>query len=646
MTMTRSDSKFSHHTSCPKCGSHNNLAVYEDGTGYCFTLMPDGSMCGYKQNVEDIEVQLGQESYAFHHEASFKNLPRRGISKETCEHYRVTYADRKLYFPMYFQGSYVGCKYRTPDKQFRWIQSSRQCKLFGLNTIVQFKKTLIITEGELDALAVHQMYQGQKWKHNVVSIVSGASGAVGDISTHIEYLSKFEKIYLCFDNDDPGRTAAKACMDLFDPGKAYLVELPPQYKDPNEMLLVGAEKEFFDCVQKAVTVMPKGMLTDEEQVDGFLEYLRPENCIGVSTGFRELDEYCGGLHRGELYTVVAGTGVGKTRFVLDIAYNVSIEAEDPIVTYFLPLEMPYEQVLALLAERMQASAIISDPEVTKNLPFDDPEFRHHMKDLAQKVTKNLKLADCTGDLSTDDLELLIKSAVRTKGARLIIIDHKDQLVSFDLGSTYKQVDNLMARMQALASKLKITIIVVSQQSRDKTDKNDTDVSIDRIRNSQGVSHNSSFIIGLRRPRDSEVMECVILKSHRIVGRKTGIFLLRRIEGKYKFEEVNSYAQTTREEEVPESVREECVPEQQALGSDVRTEGDTLSGSVRTGLLTDNEDGETDIHRDEGEVEGRRQKQTNKCKTFQSRAGLEDLVSKLQGKTIPKAPFSQLRLVGD
>lgn len=654
MTMTRSGSKFTHHTDCPKCGSRDNLAVYEDGTGYCFSIMPDGSMCGYKKNVEDMEMEVGQESYAFHHEAAFRNLPRRGINKETCEYYRVTYADRKLYFPLYHEGRYVACKYRTPDKQFRWIQSSRQCKLFGLNTIVQFKKTLIITEGELDALAVHQMYQGQKWKHNVVSVVSGASGAVGDISTHIEYLSKFDKIYICFDNDEPGRIAAKACMDLFDPGKAYLVELPPQYKDPNEMLLAGAEREFYAAIEKAVANTPKGMLTQEEQVQGTLEYLfDPQNRKGIPTGFKHLDNLIGGFHKGEVIGVVGGTGTGKSRFVMDLAYNISIEADNPVKSYVIPLEMPYQHVMGLFLERYLGKPILSDPDNLDAFLQIEEHDKEKVLEAAKALTKGIGVYNHIGSLTIEGLETIIKSAVRSEGAQVVILDHKDQAVSGEGSADYRTIDHFMAKTQELAMSLGITIIVVSHQSRAQDDKDDVKASLNRIRGSQGFAQNCSCVLGLERPRDSQFLTVKTLKAHRLVGRYGEIVLKRDLQ-QFKYVEpqpikVNEVAdgEVEREEEVSEPVREERVSVQPVTGvnTNIRTEGGGVPSDLCAGLPPDNEDREKDIHRDKGETEGHGQKQIKAGTCFQSRAGLEALVSELQGKVIPQAPFSQLRLVG-
>ena len=45
--LDREDSTLVNHIPCPSCGSQDNLAIYDDGHGYCFT-----PGCGYHRTEE------------------------------------------------------------------------------------------------------------------------------------------------------------------------------------------------------------------------------------------------------------------------------------------------------------------------------------------------------------------------------------------------------------------------------------------------------------------------------------------------------------------------------------------------------------------------------------------------------------------
>ena len=53
----------------------------------------------------------------------------------------------------------------------------------------------------------------------MVSLPSGAASAKKAIQNNLELLQGYEEVVLFFDNDEPGRKAAKECADLLPPGK-------------------------------------------------------------------------------------------------------------------------------------------------------------------------------------------------------------------------------------------------------------------------------------------------------------------------------------------------------------------------------------------------------------------------------------------
>lgn len=69
--------------------------------------------------------------------------------------------------------------------------------LFGLQTVKRSDKTIILTEGQLDAMSVYQ-----KIGIPALSLPQGASSLPDSVIT---YLDQFDKIILWMDNDDAGK---------------------------------------------------------------------------------------------------------------------------------------------------------------------------------------------------------------------------------------------------------------------------------------------------------------------------------------------------------------------------------------------------------------------------------------------------------
>lgn len=68
--------------------------------------------------------------------------------------------------------------------------------LFGLHLVKDTDNTIVVTEGEFDAMAVHQ-----ETGYPAVSLPNGVSNLPDGL---IPYFNRFEKIILWMDNDEAG----------------------------------------------------------------------------------------------------------------------------------------------------------------------------------------------------------------------------------------------------------------------------------------------------------------------------------------------------------------------------------------------------------------------------------------------------------
>ena len=251
------DSEFIRHEPCPSCGSRDNLARYDDGHGFCFGCGHYEHKDGCNQNELRREMLQGKA----------KAIPSRKLSQATCNLFSYEIGkdeDKAVHIANYYddQKNLIAQKVRTEDKKFYWNGDASKVGLYGQWLWRHGGKMVTITEGELDALSVSQAVGN---KYPVCSIASGVTSAPKSIKKQLEWLESFDRINICFDQDDVGKMQAKKVAGLFSVGKAYIVNLPK--KDASEMLVADLSKELVDCVWSAKPYHPDGIVSHKDMWD-------------------------------------------------------------------------------------------------------------------------------------------------------------------------------------------------------------------------------------------------------------------------------------------------------------------------------------------------------------------------------------------
>jgi twinkle protein len=194
-------------------------------------------------------------------------LRTRGITEETCAKFSYTIGKHNgkwVQIAPYYDdhGRLCAQHLRFENKDFIWLGDVKKALLFGQQLWPHGGKRVVVTEGEIDAMTISQL-QGNKWP--VVSIWSGAGGAVKAIKRSLEWLESFNEVIFCFDMDEPGQEAALECAAILSPGKAKIAKLP--CKDANECLLQGKSKELLSALWDAKVYRPDGIISGKELWD-------------------------------------------------------------------------------------------------------------------------------------------------------------------------------------------------------------------------------------------------------------------------------------------------------------------------------------------------------------------------------------------
>jgi len=183
-------------------------------------------------------------------------LNGRGITDETIAAFRVAEQIRggKTYavFPYLRDGELVNVKYRNiaEKRDMRQEGGAEPC-LFGWHLIDPKARTVAITEGEIDAMTLHQV------GIPALSVNAGA-GNHQWLENDWERLDCFSEILIFFDSDEAGKAGAQEIVRRLGLERCKLVTLPE--KDANEFLQKGAcGEDFWHATKEAKTLDPEEM---------------------------------------------------------------------------------------------------------------------------------------------------------------------------------------------------------------------------------------------------------------------------------------------------------------------------------------------------------------------------------------------------
>lgn len=157
---------------------------------------------------------------------------QRKITAETVQAYRVATRDGAIMFPYLRDGELIAAKYRKLPKSFRQDADCEPC-LFGWQAVAEDARSVIICEGELDAMAWHS------YGFPALSVPMGGGGGAkqGWIASEFDRLALYDTIYLSLDSDGPGQQAEREIADRLGRERCRVVRLP--HKDANDCLMQG-----------------------------------------------------------------------------------------------------------------------------------------------------------------------------------------------------------------------------------------------------------------------------------------------------------------------------------------------------------------------------------------------------------------------
>lgn len=462
------------HTACPCGESSDAFSKNEDGSGFCFSCSKH-----FKSDSggQDINTRLKEYTPL---EGTYKIMSHRGISEATMNFFGVETKlvegiPREVGFK-YPNGAF---KIRTmPEKKFWNTGPMREAGLFGKNLFDPGGKSITITEGEFDALAVHDMTRGS----TAACSVKSATSARKDCTTDWDYINSFDKIILCFDNDEPGQRALREVAPLFDFHKVYQVKFH-KYKDANDYLQKQDVSDFLECWKNARRFAPDNIISSFSEIVKSLQESN-EDQIGTYP-FKHLNENLFGLHMGEVVLFKGPEGIGKTEIFRAMEHHLLRTTPHNIGIIHLE-EDNGTTVKALSGYELNAPAVLPDSGLSQGDIFDG--YR-------KAVNNDESRVHIYSSFETEDEQVLldnIRFLVTAAGCKFIFLDHISWLATGMADEDErKKLDRISQKFKLLAKELKFCFIMISHVN----DNGQT-------RGSRNISKVANTVIDLSRDKIS------------------------------------------------------------------------------------------------------------------------------------------------
>lgn len=496
---------------CPQCramgrdSTGNHLILFDTGGAYCnrcgytesrhaASVVPSiptkGNTMPVKETLDDVQAYPIQQ------------LIGRGITADTAAHFNVRVAlDEETasvqthhYYPLTKKGNVVGYKVRrVSDKTFYGLGTTSGVEMFGQSCARTGAKTLYVTEGECDAMALFQCLKDNSslvgWSPSVVSVPNGAKSAAKALADNYEFVSTFDKVVFIFDNDAAGQEGlTRACHTL--PGKSYYVELP--LKDPNDMLLKGRGEEMKWLCMKPQQFQPDNIINGADAWDAY-QKAKEHSSIPYPQSWTLLNHKTYGVRYGSVVTVASGSGSGKTQFLRELAYHYFQTTDDKIADIRLE-EGLSDTIQGMLALHLNKRISLPDVHVT-------PKEERDAFD-AVYGSGRWSLYDHFGGMDDDSLFTKLRYFAAT-GHRLIFLDHLSIIVSEYAaeGGERERIDTIMTKLAKIAKEFGIIIFLVVhlKKSNDaKSFEEGLKPSLDDLRGSASIKQLSWDVIFLTR----------------------------------------------------------------------------------------------------------------------------------------------------
>lgn len=509
---------------------------YEKQTYYCNDCQKGGSLIDFLMDSEGISVKEAMSRLEIGDDDVFAETIDRKFSRPTTRQptpqpprekeaqpsapakivKTYDYTDSRgnlLYQVCRMEPKSFRQRHKNPDGSWNWKMEGVKRVLFNLPAVLKADFVWIV-EGEKDAETLNAL-PGFAATCNV--------GGAGKWDASYSQCLKGKDVILCGDTDEPGQKHVEKVKEAIS-GIARTVavmDLPPDFKDVSEFVATFETKEEAACAVMDIAAraevlhggyrIPIKSMAEMER--SYMEFAKRVDAVSLSLGrfMPRLGNTLRPLVPGELVTFLAGTGVGKTMILQNLALHTKI------ATLMFELELPetltFERFVGM--ERNNEGRLIAEKYRTgEHVPWNASGRLNHIHVCSES---GLTVAQIT--------DIIEKAGLKTgERPKLVLLDYVQIIEGSGKGSRYERASGVAEELKVMAKKTNTIVVVASQVGREHSGTGEK-VTLFSGKDSGSIENSSGLVIGAWRdaenPRGTMWMQ-VLKNTKGNSGQKTAL----------------------------------------------------------------------------------------------------------------------------
>ena len=439
-----------------KCSSYD----WERGLGTCHNCNKSFQLHTYQRKGKAEKVYVKPEPYIVQEPSSkveewFKS---RSISKETLNDLNISEGpeympqtgktENVIKFNYFMGGNLTNVKYRDGRKNFKLFKGAEKV-FYNIDSIVGYD-TCVITEGEMDVLALHEA-----GITNAISVPNGAtlnSNNLEYLDNCIDYFEDKEKIILAVDTDDAGQALQRELIRRLGAEVCYIVVFD-ECKDANEYLQKHGKEALVNKISKANPVPLENVTTFRDIEGDVADFVENGFKPGFQVGLKNFDEIFS-TYTGQFITVTGIPSSGKSDFVdqMVVGYNKNYGWK---TAYASPENHP----TYLHAHKLMR-------KVWEGMPSKSDIYSDKWKTIGGHINNNFFFID----MERYTLESVLKKGaelVKRKGIKCLVIDPYNKVRDVNAGTddVNRYTMEYLTKIEIFAKKYDVLVFIVAHPTK-------------------------------------------------------------------------------------------------------------------------------------------------------------------------------------